>query len=500
VVYDQTFNAAFGDPVVQAGVTAARAAITTAGGPGVAIFGPNLVSRTETLLSSNTTSLFTLNRTETSVTTSSSLGPGTIMIGGTNPPCPSIAALPSSTRPTGCPGQTTTFFVNPGTTNFNTNTHYQYFVDEAATTSNTFRIFEVYELLGTVQSVGTVHTATIAGAYDMAQRFLRRLGDESDFDDTGVLNGDGGALGFAPSGPRADLPPELMAYAAMPTKGLPYQAPPATRYRAWMEGYGIWSRTSAQGAIPGNDRRMYGLAGGFSYQVTPNWRLGFGVDQGWQNVDLDAVSESAKIDMTQVGVHAAYRSRPWLANVAAVFGFGGVNASHGNLGLGGTAAASYDVRMWGVLGEVGRRFMFGDVRVIPKVGFDWIGVHTDGFTETGGLALVVGSHSAERARLWGGAEVGRRFASGASVIDLSAYGRLVGVVSGDQVLLPVAFAGAPGVPLTISGTRENDLGIDAGAKASIAVSRNALIYAAYDGRFRDGYEAHAASGGIKVRW
>src|SRR5687767_1324673 len=41
-VFDRTFNAAFGDPVVQAGVNAARAAITTAGGPGVVIAGPNL--------------------------------------------------------------------------------------------------------------------------------------------------------------------------------------------------------------------------------------------------------------------------------------------------------------------------------------------------------------------------------------------------------------------------------------------------------------------------
>jgi outer membrane autotransporter protein len=352
-----------------------------------------------------------------------------------------------------------------------------------------------------VQSVGTVHTATIAGTYDMAQRFLRRLGDESDFDDSnGAPNTSGGPLGFAPFGPREDLPPALLAYGAMPTKAPPASLPSPSRYRAWLEGYGIWARTDAQGAIPGNDRRMYGLAGGFSYLVSPNLRLGFGVDQGWQSVDLDAVSESAKIDMTQVGVHAAYRSGGWLANAAGVFGFGSVNANHGNLGLGGVSAASYDVRMWGVLGEVGRRFMFGDVRIVPKVGFDWISVGTDGFTENGGLALTVGSHTAERTRLWGGVEVGRRFASGTSVFDLSAYGRVVGIVSGDQVLLPVAFAAAPGVPLTISGTHENDLGIDTGAKASVAVSRNALVYAAYDGRFRDGFTAHAASGGVKVRW
>ena len=42
ILYDQSFNAAFGTPTVAAGVTAAITAITTAGGPGVVITGPTL--------------------------------------------------------------------------------------------------------------------------------------------------------------------------------------------------------------------------------------------------------------------------------------------------------------------------------------------------------------------------------------------------------------------------------------------------------------------------
>jgi uncharacterized protein with beta-barrel porin domain len=503
-VFDQTFNAAFSDPVVQAGVNAARAAITAAGGPGVVIVGPNLVSSTTTLQNSTSTTLFTQTGTNTTVSTQQTIGPGTILIGGTPPPCPSIAALPSATRPTtaGCLSQPNTFFVAPGTSNINTNTHSQYFVDEAISTTNTFLTAEVYALIGATRAIGFAHTSVISGAFDLATRFLRRLGDESDFDDNGVLNGPGAPLAFAPAdNARDDLPPQLLAYAAMPTKA-PAAPPgaPATRYLAWAEGYGLWSRTAAQGAFPGDDRRAAGIAGGFGYRVTPNLRLGFGVDQGRQSIALDAISESANVDLTQVGAHAAFRSGGFIANAAAIYGFGDVNASRSLPGI--VASASYDVKLWGVLGEAGYRLRYGNWRVVPKVGLDWIRVETGAFTESGTFALTAGDHATDRTRIWGGLEFGQRFSPGpASWLDLSAYGRVVGVVSGQGgPLLPVAFAAAPGVPLTIQGASENDIGFDAGAKAALAITANAIVYAAYDGRFRDGYEAHAASGGIKVRW
>jgi uncharacterized protein with beta-barrel porin domain len=500
-VFDQTFNAAFGDPVVQAGVNAARAAITTAGGPGVVIVGPNLVSSTTTLQNSTSTTVFTLNHTETSVTTTVTIGPGTILIGGVAPPCPSITALPSATRPVACPGQTNSFFVAAGTSNVNTNTHSQYFVDEAISTTSTFLTAEVYALIGTTQAIGFAHTSVISGAFDLATRFLRRLGDESDLDD-GVLNGSGAPLAFAPAGTmRDDLPPQLLAYAAMPTKApAAVPAAPATRYLAWAEGYGVWSRTAAQGTIPGDERRAAGVAGGFGYRVTPNLRLGFGVDQGRQSIALDAISESANVDLTQVGAHAAFRSGGFIANAAAIYGFGDVGVSRNLPGI--TATAAYDVKLWGVLGEAGYRLRYGNWRVVPKVGLDWIRVETSAFTESGAFALTAAGNAADRTRIWGGLEFGQRFNPGpASWLDLSAYGRVVGVVSGQGgPLLPVAFAAAPGVPLTIQGASENDIGFDAGAKAALAITANAVVYAAYDGRFRDGYEAHAASGGIKVRW
>ena len=59
VVFDQTFGLPYADPAVQAGQTAAIAAITTAGGPGVVIGSPVLTS-SNTTISSSSVSVYSL--------------------------------------------------------------------------------------------------------------------------------------------------------------------------------------------------------------------------------------------------------------------------------------------------------------------------------------------------------------------------------------------------------------------------------------------------------
>jgi hypothetical protein len=57
-----------------------------------------------------------------------------------------------------------------------------------------------------------------------------------------------------------------------------------------------------------------------------------------QSIALDAISESASVDLTQVGAHAALRSGGFVANAAAIYGFGDVGVSRNLPGLVATAA------------------------------------------------------------------------------------------------------------------------------------------------------------------
>ena len=76
-VYDQTFNAAFNDPQVQAGIAQARAAITSAGGSGTAISGPTQTGQTQNTTTSSSTA-DTVTGSSTTVTTVTTFGPAMV--------------------------------------------------------------------------------------------------------------------------------------------------------------------------------------------------------------------------------------------------------------------------------------------------------------------------------------------------------------------------------------------------------------------------------------
>lgn len=499
-LYDTTFALPFSDPAVQTGVTQARAAITTAGGPGVLITGPTLTSRSTTTSSSSVTTYsfdhstdtpgvttynggrlsinqFTINQANGAVSYNGSVigivatsvpkanqpgGPfsyivltaldGTPItmltpdfIQGQRTVC-DVSSLPGTTKPTCATGNGTGVYLPGGQTSINVNTDTAYYINQSTVTTNTTTLFEQWTLFGTVQAFGMVHTAVQSGALDANSRFLRRLGDEAG---------------------RGDQRP----------------------VRIWLEGYGVWSREKAQGGISDDNRNLYGIAGGLSARVKPNFTLGFGIDHGNTGISLDsAFAESGKIDLTQIGVNAGYTSGPWFANLAGTYGFGNADTSHA---IGGVSTASYRIRTWGTLAETGYRFDVGGFNITPSLGLDYTNMRSDSFTETGGLALTANGYSTDRTRIWAGLNVGQHLGK----FDWSVYGRLVDVVAGDERLLPVTFYGNA---MTVTGVSEARIGGDAGARVSYKFAPSAELFVRYDGRFRDGFTAHAATAGLKV--
>ncbi len=54
--------------------------------------------------------------------------------------------------------------------------------------------------------------------------------------------------------------------------------------------------------------------------------------------------------------------------------------------------------------------------------------------------------------------------------------------------------------MTVFGVSEGKYGLDGGAAASLRLSPIARLYAAYDGRFRDGFQSHTGTLGLEFRW
>lgn len=270
-------------------------------------------------------------------------------------------------------------------------------------------------------------------------------------------------------------------------------------YRVWAESYGLTSRTDPQGTFVGDRRKTFGGVGGIGATIAPGLNIGFSVDQSRTDINVPLALQSATLDMTQLGVNAAYNNGPWTVAIAAVHGFAQVDTRRATII--GTAAANYNGKVDGVLGELNYTYSFGQSRIVPKLGLEYVSAVTDGFRETGGVhPIVVSDSTGERARLLAGAEVGHYWIIDQQAVDVSAYGKFVDNFSQNIGAVQVGLSLPGAQTINVQGIRESMYGADAGAAVSYILSNTARLYANYDGKFRDGFTSHQGTLGVELKW
>jgi hypothetical protein len=471
ILYNHSFDAAFSSPIVQAGVNAAIAAITSAGGPGVVIVGPTLSSRTVTTASTST-SLYSLNPasqdpvthqpvpSQGNVTSTSVFGPTTVRgyVGnlpgspdaGTLSRC-DVQALPSAVRPSCAPVDPGIFTVLPGQLDINITVEIIYLIDTLTTVTTTTVTTEVYDLDGmTVRGIGTVHGAGAEAGFDRSDRFARRLLD------AGLDPGSG---------------------------------------TGWAEGYRDWTHSGAQGDFPGARREGGGVNGGFSHEIGRGLRLGAAFDYGTSDIDEAAAGEHGRLRLAQLGLHGAWRSGPFSASLAATYGWGRISTEVTPPGLTATASSRYRLRTAAVSAEAGYRIAGRGFALTPSLGAAYHHLDESSFTESGSLlALAGGARSHDRTKAWLGltADV-----NAGSALALRVYGRAVAFGGDRRVTVPVTFVGST-TPLSIDGPDTGPLGADLGAAVAWQVAGRVQIYGAYDARLRSDQSAQTGSVGVKI--
>ena len=278
-------------------------------------------------------------------------------------------------------------------------------------------------------------------------------------------------------------------------------APATPTWRAWGEVYGQASSTGAQqqANFPGDSRRTYGGVAGIAMNVTPAATVGLSVDQSRTAIDIVGLPQHASLDLTQIGINGAYEFGAWTVSAAGVGGFARVDSNRDTLS--GPATAAYDAHIWGAIAEAAYYVPLGSARVVPKFGVDWTQSHTDAYAEMGGIdAVSVPAATADRTRIFGGAEIGNTFVTSTTVVDLSGYARVVDILSQHVPNVTVSAVSGPATPITVFGVTESKYGVDTGASVSVRLSPIARLYAIYDGRFRDGFESHTGTVGVELRW
>lgn len=347
-LYDQTFAAAFNSVAVQNGLTAARAAITTAGGPGVIIGDAVRTSSTTTSATTSATTYALAGPGAVTQSTVVTFGPATIQVGALST-C-NVSSLPSATRPS-CTNGGTSFTVADGTENFNMITTTTYTINETRTDTTTDTLRETYELTGQVAAVGRIHAEVQSGVLDLGGRLLGRLA----------------AIGAGNEG--------------------------------WAEVYGFRVRQ-------GGRRDARGLAGGFGVAVAPGVTLGAGIDHGRLDIDVPGANEDGEVELTEIGLVARVESGPFTASLAAVHGFGEAETLRTIIG---SSRADYDVRLTGAALEFGYAIDTGGWTLRPVAGLDYLRLSTDAFAETDTLGLIAAEQDFDRVRASAGIEVGRDF-------------------------------------------------------------------------------------------
>ncbi len=317
-----------------------------------------------------------------------------------------------------------------------------------------------------------IQFSAMAAQIDLSSSFLQRLNRQATYDFAMRDNSGGGGASQSIADPL---------------------------YRVWGESYGLTSRTDAQGAFVGDRRKTFGGVGGIGATIAPGLTVGFSVDQSRTNIDVPLAFQSATLDMTQLGINAAYNNGPWTVAIAAVHGFAQVDSSRATII--GTAAANYGGKVDGVLGELNYTYSFGQSRIVPKVALEYVSAVTDSYQETGGAFPTTASEATgERARVLVGAEVGHYWIFDQQAVDVSAYGKFVDNFSQNIGAVQVGLS-VPGAPtINVQGIRESMYGADAGAAVSYILSNTARLYANYDGKFRDGFTSHQGTLGVELKW
>ncbi len=270
-------------------------------------------------------------------------------------------------------------------------------------------------------------------------------------------------------------------------------------YRFWTEGYGLNSRTGAQNAFTGDERKTWGGIAGLGLTLPSGWSAGVSVDQGQTKIAVRDLPQSSRLDLTQIGGNIAYETGPWTFAAATIHGFGEVK-SHRTDG-GGDITANYDVKLWGAIGEVSYYWSSGSWRVVPKIGVDWTRIEVDPFTESGGaIPITATGQNIERVRGFAGAEAGYSWLVGKTLYDIAAYARVVDIFSQDVDSVLASAANGAALPRLVPGVTDDRLEFATGASTSVKLSDALRLYAIYDGRFRDGFTSHGGTLGLEYRW
>ncbi|MDH2385170.1 autotransporter domain-containing protein [Bradyrhizobium sp. CER78] len=320
-----------------------------------------------------------------------------------------------------------------------------------------------------------------------------------------IVVGGNGALGYAPEGAHASAGPFTKA---------PASARLDRTWRVWGSAFGGGGTLQGDAGL-GTAMQKDSLFGGnigLDYQVWPNWLVGvaFGGSEG--NFTVDSRATSGKVD----GVHGGFYSmlslgQFYLSNTTTVSSFNNKTTRFtGNFGGLPGETERGDFSSWQLRSrfEVGHDFDVVGARLTPFAAFEIAQLTSDGFRESsqtsagapGVLGLAIARQTTTSAPLFLGLRGERRIELANGMV-LTPQASLAWVHEFTPTRnLNGSLVSLPGASFIVDGARPASDAAQVSVGAQFDVTRNAALFANFEGEFSNVSQAYAGKGGVRVAW
>ena len=253
---------------------------------------------------------------------------------------------------------------------------------------------------------GDIHGSTVSSSFETAFFVREAILDRLRWGTT-PGSADGLSFGSLPATYTADLPGRRP-----PVASVPMQTLDPTVVGIWGQGFGAFGSASSGGNAFGLDRTLAGFAAGLDVRLPSGIKLG--VVGGYTENTLDTTGrfESATVTSGFGGVYGGYEMGPVSLRLGAVYADESLRTRRAVVfpGVADTPTGRYGGYTVQGFGEIGYKIFLGQPAPValvskgaavqpvqpsatylePFVGGAYVGIHRDGFAETGGVAALRG--------------------------------------------------------------------------------------------------------------
>ena len=362
--------------------------------------------------------------------------------------------------------------------------------------------------LGLTIASGELGTGIIQSSIKASDLFLNLLLDPT-------IAGRSGGFTASSVTPTGYADEEALAYAArrsgtatdafaMATKAPPLV--PLHRWSVWASGYG-GSETVGGNAVVGSQDltgRVWGVASGADYKISPDTLVGFALGGGGTNYSLANAMGSGRTDMFNAGVYGRQNFGAAYLSGAFAYGWHDVTTNR-NVAIAGfdMLQGRFQAETFSGRFEGGYRFATPFVGITPYAAAQAISVHLPNYSEvsqTGGLfALNYASQTVTDTRTELGLRSDKSFAMADGVLTLRGRAAWAHDYDPNRAVTAI-FQALPGASFVVNGARPDANSALVSASAERKWLNGFSIAGVFEGEFSGNVTSYAGKGVVKYSW